>query len=98
MSAIHDLKIGPLYFEAVSSGNKKAELRNNDRDFKCGDYLLLREWEGEYTGQKLLVVVTHILPVENLIPGAGSWVILSFRSIDENDTFKILSANFGGAV
>lgn len=98
MSAIHDLKIGPSYFEAVSSGNKKAELRNNDRDFKCGDYLLLREWEGEYTGQKLLVVVTHILPVGNLIPGAGSWVILSFRSIDENDTFKILSANFGGAV
>jgi hypothetical protein len=44
------------------------------------------------------VVVTHILPVEKLIPGAGSWAVLSFANIDENDTFKILTADFGGAV
>jgi len=98
MSAIHDLKIGPFYFQAVSSGSKKAEFRINDRDYKCGDYLLLREWDGEYTGQKILVVVTHILPVERLIAGAASWAVLSFANIDESDTFKILTADFGGAV
>ena len=98
MITIHDLKIRPVYFQEVLSGNKKAELRINDRNFRCGDYLLLREWEEGYTGPKIIVVVTHVLPVEKLISGAGIWVVLSFANIDESDTFKILTAQFGGAV
>ena len=58
----HDLKIGPNYFDAVSDGRKKFELRRNDRDFKAGDRLMLREWvASEYTGRCLCCKVDYIL-------------------------------------
>ena len=47
----HNLKILPKYFEAVKSGEKTFELRKADRDYKVGDWLHLREWNGEYTGR-----------------------------------------------
>ena len=39
----HDLKIAPEYFDAVDSGEKTFEIRLNDRDFKVGDTVVLRE-------------------------------------------------------
>lgn len=39
----HELKILPEYFEAVASGCKQFEIRKNDRDYKVGDQLILRE-------------------------------------------------------
>lgn len=47
---VHDLKIRPQYFEAVARGAKGFEVRVNDRDFKVGDHLLLREWEDSPRG------------------------------------------------
>lgn len=61
---IHELKIYPEYFQSVDAGTKKFELRKNDRDFKCGDILLLREYEPDtqsYTGDFLLAEVTYLL-------------------------------------
>ncbi|EOZ4301482.1 DUF3850 domain-containing protein [Salmonella enterica] len=43
MSVIHSLKIAPGHFASVIAGEKKAELRMNDRNFKCGDFILLHE-------------------------------------------------------
>ncbi|BDX40303.1 hypothetical protein K6D_03770 [Enterococcus faecium] len=40
---IHELKILPEYFEAVTSGRKQFETRRNDRNFKVGSQLILRE-------------------------------------------------------
>jgi len=62
MSDTHELKILPQYFQAVWDGNKNFELRKNDRDYKVGDYLVLREYSGAgYTGSFLKVVITYIL-------------------------------------
>lgn len=41
---IHELKILPEYFDAVISGRKRFEIRKNDRDYKVGDQLILKEW------------------------------------------------------
>ncbi|EMF0269884.1 DUF3850 domain-containing protein [Enterococcus hirae] len=57
----HELKILPEYFEAVTSGRKQFEIRKNDRDYKVGDLLYLREWNGEdFTGDSYKAVVTYI--------------------------------------
>ncbi|MBC1307915.1 DUF3850 domain-containing protein [Listeria booriae] len=58
---IHSLKILPDFFEAVRSGAKKAEVRDNDRNFKVNDKILLHEYEnGIYTGNILCVRITYI--------------------------------------
>lgn len=58
----HNLKILPEHFHDVVRGKKKAELRKDDRGYKVGDVLLLKEWTGEkYTGALCSVTVTHIL-------------------------------------
>lgn len=60
---IHELKILPKYFNEVASINKQFELRKDDRDYKVGDYILLKEYEnGEYTGRESgCLKITYIL-------------------------------------
>ena len=41
---IHLLKTDPVYFKEIYEGNKTFELRVNDRDFKEGDIVVLREY------------------------------------------------------
>jgi len=56
-------KIWPEYFEAVSSGKKKYELRLNDFEINDGDTLILEEWNPEtqkYTGRKIEKKVTYV--------------------------------------
>lgn len=76
------LKILPQYFEEVIKGNKRAELRFNDRDFKVGDIYELEEYDGKtYTGRSVTVRITHILEgFEGLIKG---WCMFSFITIGE---------------
>jgi ASC-1-like (ASCH) protein len=57
-------KIWPEYFELVSSGKKKFELRLADFDIQEGDMLILEEWDPEtknYTGRSLEKKVNYVL-------------------------------------
>ncbi|GEO68048.1 ASCH/PUA domain-containing protein [Levilactobacillus spicheri] len=59
----HELKIQPDYFKAVFMGTKTFEIRKNDRGYKVGDMLILKEWVPEnkrYTGKIVARKVTYI--------------------------------------
>lgn len=59
---IHELKIKPEYFKAVLRKEKRFELRKDDRNYKVGDVLCLKEWdEGECTGDEMLWPVRYVL-------------------------------------
>ena len=59
---IHELKILPEYYDAVRCGDKRFEIRKNDRNFHRGDILRLKEWDGEkVTGEELDALVRYIL-------------------------------------
>lgn len=81
----HELKISPEYFDAVESGVKPFEVRKNDREFKVGDTLHLREYNGTmspyseapYTGRETSKTITYILNnVEYCLAG---YVILGLK-------------------
>lgn len=60
---IHRLKIAPEYFRAVMEERKTFEIRENDRDFKVGDQLILEEWDhqaGGYTGARVSRLVKYV--------------------------------------
>lgn len=78
----HELKIWPAWFDAVRSGLKKWEIRKNDRGFKEGDILVLKEWNpdtDEYTGSSTLVQVDKVW--ENLPSLDKELVILDIRRV-----------------
>ena len=61
---VHELKTWPGYYDSVVNGNKRFELRKDDRDFEVGDILHLREYDPElkkYLDSSVLVKVDYIL-------------------------------------
>ena len=59
---VHELKILPEYYDAIRCGDKRFEIRKNDRDYHSGDILRLKEWDGKkYTGEEIDVLVRYIL-------------------------------------
>jgi len=63
MSTSHELKSWPRFFSPIIAGNRRHELRRNDRDYRVGDRLVLREFDeslGTYTGRECTAVVTSI--------------------------------------
>ena len=63
--SVHELKSQPKPYQDVLDGMKRFEWRRNDRDFRKGDRLVLREWNQNteaYTGRALEVRVVFIQP------------------------------------
>jgi hypothetical protein len=79
---IHQLKVWPTYFDAVADGSKTFELRRDDRGFRAGDVLELREFHPNtetYTGRRLSCIVEYLLagtPELGLLRG---FVIMAIR-------------------
>lgn len=60
---IHQVKCINPFFEDVMAGRKTFEIRKNDRDYKVGDLMILREYSLErekYMGRRYLVEITYI--------------------------------------
>ena len=59
----HVLKSWPAFFKGMESGEKTFEIRRNDRDFKVGDRLCIREYfptTARYSGKELMFKVTYV--------------------------------------
>lgn len=58
----HELKVWPEFFQALWRSHKTFEIRKNDRGYKVGDTLHLREcFDGKYSGRSILRTVTYVL-------------------------------------
>jgi hypothetical protein len=87
----HYLKIYPVFFSAVSDGDKWFEIRKNDRGYQKGDSVTLREYDpglwnqdtqayGAYTGKAAVAVITYVTNYEQR-PG---FVVFGFRLTDKD--------------
>jgi len=59
----HVLKSWPRFFQQVLDGKRTHELRRNDRDYRIGDHMELREFDpkaGAYTGRICMVEITSM--------------------------------------
>ena len=85
---VHELKIYPEFFHPVCTGNKRSELRKNDRDYQVGDTLHLCEYSHTTgrTGEYVNVIVTHVADVSDWLP---DYVLLSIK-LPDNDAAPIL--------
>ena len=78
---IHELEITPSYFEDVVRERKKFEVRKNDRGYKIGDYLRLREYDTEYqiyTCREVVVKIIYML--ENFVGLKENYVVLGISA------------------
>lgn len=72
----HKLKILPKYFQACVKGYKNFEIRKNDRDFKVGDKIELREFEGgKFTEKVIKGQITYITDYEQ----QDGYVVFAFK-------------------
>jgi hypothetical protein len=80
-----------LGLQAIIDGKKRFELRQNDRDFKEGDRVVLQEWKptGEYTGLEFKGVITYVLtgPVFGLPYGYCVFGFAEHHTISVSETF-----------
>lgn len=86
---VHDLKCLPDYFEAVISGAKTHETRKDDRGFKVGDILRLREWSDTrwhrsdgYSGRVEERRVSYIAHPSPHTPIPEGYVVMSLAHLD----------------
>jgi hypothetical protein len=81
MNKEHELKTWTNSFQAVWDGKKKFEYRNNDRDFKLAEYLLLKEWNTDtgYTGRALRVQIASIWTSNDIPSLTKDYVIMDIH-------------------
>lgn len=81
-SKLHELKVYPQYFNQIIAENKTFEIRQNDRCFKVGDKVLLKEWDNiEYSGRSIFAEITYILD-DKFIGLSEGYVAFSIEILD----------------
>lgn len=88
---VHILKSWPKFFNPIATGERMHELRRDDRSYRVGDQLLLKEFEpisAVFSGRECLVKITSLTSAdepcavseEALHPG---FCILSVTRVDK---------------
>jgi hypothetical protein len=96
LSTDHQLKCESYFFRQLKADKKTFEIRNNDRDYKVGDWLILFDYNKTvgYTG---LVIAHEVINVHQskLLP--DGFVILSIGHSEEaaEEYYKIAQLKRG---
>lgn len=80
---VHHLKIINPYFKDVWEGRKGFEVRINDRDYKVGDEVYLKQYNPDtdsYTGNEVLVIISYVLKDYHAIK--EGYVVFGFDPIE----------------
>jgi len=85
----HELKIWPEFFDDVLKRIKNFEIRNNDRGFKTGDTIILKEFDPyllEYTGRECTRIIVYILFDDKCNALEDGFCVLGIESPCESET------------
>lgn len=85
----HELKVAPPYIHAISSGEKKFEVRRDDRGFQRGHVLWLREYDDKGTSSRRYTGNSEYVQVDWILTGGQfgiepGYVVMSISVIDED--------------
>jgi len=82
----HEIKCINPYFTDVWNVHKNFEVRENDRNYKAGNFVLIKEFDKNtacYTGRSVLVIITYIL--KNFPQGLkDNYIVFSFYPLKYN--------------
>lgn len=85
----HDLKVNPQFWQALKNGQKPFEVRRDDRGFRVGDLVRLREYSHDmgYTGTgEVAFPISYILRHEDFPNGVPiGYCVLGFGLLREED-------------
>ena len=85
---IHEKKIASQWFELRLQGLKDWEIRINDCDYQAGDYMVLSEYDEDYTGRDMIVMITHV--AKNVPHLSNDVVVLSTRDTVPVERSRVL--------
>lgn len=82
-SKTHDVKIEKQYYDRIISGQKRFEIRYNDRDYQVGDWVYLECLDecGSETGKKLAVKIIYTSNFEQ----KNGYIVFGFTVGEEKD-------------
>jgi hypothetical protein len=89
----HELKTWTAPFQAMLDGVKRFEFRKNDRDYRVGNVLRLREWNPDtgYTGRELRAKVTWMLTSGFGLPDGYCVMSIVFSSASHHTDAEYLA-------
>lgn len=77
---VHELKTWASPFRDMLTGAKRADFRRDDRNYRVGDTLILREYDPRserYSGRRIDRRVVHVQSLDSF--GAPGYVLLSLE-------------------
>jgi len=86
MPTTHDIKCQPDQFAALLNGSKRFEFRRNDRNYKVGDLLTVREYRigsNTYTDRAATFEVLYITRCFDWLPNPNEWADWVVMSLSE---------------
>ena len=77
----HQIKITPVHYKEIANERKKFEIRYNDRNYKTGDMVVLKEYLGKenYSGRKIYIKINDIFDISDIIK---NYVAFTFKIIN----------------